>query len=125
MTLAGKIEQYLRRRLFSRVRETEPEAAYDLWAKAYDHQPLNLVLSLDKELFARMTEQITIRDREVIDVGCGTGRHWYNLLTQRPARLVGYDVSREMLRMLKLKFPGQEIHRQTNYQLDQPTNRFN
>lgn len=125
MTFAGKIEQYLRRRFFSRIRETEPETAYDLWAKAYDHQPRNLMLSLDKELFSQITEKITIRDQELIDVGCGTGRHWYSLLSQQPARLVGYDVSREMLGILKQKFPGQEIHRQTNHKLNQPANRFN
>ena len=125
MSFPGKIKRYLHRRLFSRIRETEPEAAYDLWAKAYDHQPHNLMLALDKGLFSQLSEKITIQNREIIDVGCGTGRHWYDLLKQQPARLVGYDVSREMLGILKQKFPAQEIHRQTSHKLDQPANRFN
>ncbi len=124
MTIAGKIKKWVRQNFNSRIKETEPETAYDLWADAYDRQPLNLMLALDKDVFTALLQHIPLNRQSIVDVGCGTGRHWYDLLRQQPARLVGYDVSREMLSILKSKFPAQEIHRQTSHLLDQPDNHF-
>jgi ubiquinone/menaquinone biosynthesis C-methylase UbiE len=85
--------------------ETGAEQAYDLWASCYDAQPDNLVLALDEELFRELLEDLDLRGRTVLDVGCGTGRHWPQLFSRLPASVTGYDVSQEMLNMLKAKFP--------------------
>jgi ubiquinone/menaquinone biosynthesis C-methylase UbiE len=52
-----------------------------------------------------MLNQINLQDRKVVDVGCGTGRHWNQVLQHKPATLTGYDVSVEMLKHLQQKFP--------------------
>src|SRR5476649_1928572 len=124
MLAIRKIKQYIRHRFPASLPETEPEAAYDLWAEEYDRQPHNLMLALDKEIFSALLSKIPVTGRSIIDVGCGTGRHWYGILRQQPARLVGYDVSREMLTILKEKFPGQEIYRQTGHLISQPAKSF-
>ncbi len=124
MKLGITIEQYLRRHLLQKFGQTDPETAYDLWAKSYDQQTNNLILCPDQELFSRMMEKVSLRNQQVIDIGCGTGRLWHKLLAQHPAKLVGYDVSKEMLRILKHKFPAQQVYRQTDYQINQPDNKF-
>jgi len=80
-----------------RQKETEPEAAYDLWALQCD--------------------DTIIRDKIIADVGCGTGRHWSRLLQKEPAQLLGFDVSGEMLAVLRSKFPGAETNRLTGNHL--------
>lgn len=64
------------------------------------------MLALDEELCTQLLEQVDIRGRTVVDVGCGTGRHWKKLYEKKPARLFGYDVSSGMLDILRKKYPG-------------------
>lgn len=90
---------------FTRNRETDAQLAYDLWSKDYDNQPDNLMLALDSVVFANLLQNIAIQHKTIIDVGCGTGRHWPLLLDQHPAQLIGYDVSEGMLQVLNKKFP--------------------
>lgn len=98
--------------LFPKVSSgTEPEKAYDLWAAAYDAQPENLMLLLDEQVFGNLLADVSLRGRSVIDVGCGTGRHWPKILQEQPSSLTGYDVSGEMLRILKQKFPEQQVYK--------------
>lgn len=95
--------------LFSN-QETDPRKAYNLWAGGYDSQPGNLMLDLDEKLFAELLDPLTLKGAVVADIGCGTGRHWAKLLEKGPSRLVGFDVSEEMLRKLNAKFPVAETH---------------
>ena len=118
MSVLTRIRKYL----FGHQPETLPEAAYDLWAASYDNQPNNLMLSLDTSLFTELLGDIVITNKRVIDIGCGTGRHWNKLLEKQPASLTGYDVSEEMLLVLKQKFPGQETIRLTGTQLNRHDN---
>jgi ubiquinone/menaquinone biosynthesis C-methylase UbiE len=92
------------------LKETEPEAAYDIWAGQYDAQPDNLMLALDEALFASLMKDVSFTDKIVADVGCGTGRHWNKIYMQQPALFKGYDVSQGMLDVLKQKFPKAETH---------------
>lgn len=85
-------------------RAADAAHAYDLWAAKYDQQPGNLMLDLDEEVFSSLLNDTIVTDRIVIDVGCGTGRHWQKLMDQQPARLIGYDVSKKMLHKLQEKF---------------------
>lgn len=52
-----------------------------------------------------------LQGRVVVDVGCGTGRHWRRILAGNPAALVGYDASSGMLARLSAKHPGATVHR--------------
>jgi ubiquinone/menaquinone biosynthesis C-methylase UbiE len=92
------------------VVETAPAEGYDLWAASYDGQPDNLMLALDEALFAELLQPLPLQGQAVVDVGCGTGRHWPKLLAQRPASLTGYDVSGGMLAQLQQKFPQATAH---------------
>ena len=104
MTILKKIQQYFLHYLFY-SKDTEPEMAYDLWAVSYDSQPDNLMLALDEEVFYGLLNHININNKLIADVGCGTGRHWKKILDNEPKKLIGFDVSEEMLKMLQQKFP--------------------
>jgi ubiquinone/menaquinone biosynthesis C-methylase UbiE len=86
-------------------RETEATLAYDLWSKNYDNQPDNLMLVLDEEIFTVLLNSIDIENKIVVDIGCGTGRHWEKLLDKKPDKLIGLDISEGMLNKLRQKFP--------------------
>jgi len=105
--LIDKLKQYFRP---GRLPESDPAAAYDIWALEYDNQPDNLMLMLDGQVCAELLDAAPVRDNTVADIGCGTGRHWGKIYEKQPARLVGFDVSPGMLRQLKAKFPQAETH---------------
>jgi ubiquinone/menaquinone biosynthesis C-methylase UbiE len=79
--------------------------AYNLWAANYDSQPGNLMLDLDESLFSKMLSTLNLENKQVADIGCGTGRHWPKIFKKKPAGLTGFDVSPGMLEKLKDKFP--------------------
>jgi ubiquinone/menaquinone biosynthesis C-methylase UbiE len=85
--------------------ELAPEQAYEIWSANYDNQPGNLMLDLDERIFSDLIENIDLRDKEVMDIGCGTGRHWQKIYLKNPSNLMGFDVSASMLELLKSKFP--------------------
>jgi ubiquinone/menaquinone biosynthesis C-methylase UbiE len=112
MPLLHKLRQYLRP---ARRKESEPAAAYDIWALSYDNQPDNLMLALDEALVTTLLNSTRLSGRVIADIGCGTGRHWKKLFDRDPSRLVGYDVSAGMLKVLQNKHPRAET-----YQLSGP-----
>lgn len=83
-----------------------PLEAYDLWADSYDEQPDNLMFCLDGEAMAELAQLADLRDKRLLDMGCGTGRHWPLFLRFRPKSLIGCDISPAMLARLQGKFPG-------------------
>jgi ubiquinone/menaquinone biosynthesis C-methylase UbiE len=109
MPLLSKLKQYFRplRQPFNKTRlpESDPSAAYDIWAVQYDNQPDNLMLALDERLCSLLLDTTPITGAVIADVGCGTGRHWSKLYEKKPARLLGFDVSQGMLDKLKAKYP--------------------
>jgi ubiquinone/menaquinone biosynthesis C-methylase UbiE len=94
--------------------QKDPAEAYDLWSTNYDQQPDNLMLHLDNQLFKHYLGIIQFSGKVVLDIGCGTGRHWAKIMEQHPAQLVGYDVSDGMLRELKKKFPDADTRLATD-----------
>jgi ubiquinone/menaquinone biosynthesis C-methylase UbiE len=98
-------------------KEKDATEAYDLWAPDYDQQPQNLMLRLDAELFNQLLDQVPLHNKSVIDIGCGTGRHWEQIFVQSPAQLAGYDVSDGMLTELKKKYPEAEVQLATDNDL--------
>ena len=87
-------------------KDKAPAQAYNLWAAAYDQQPGNLMLALDEAVFSALLDDIDIKGKAVVDIGCGTGRHWKKILEKMPDDLAGYDVSEKMLDVLLQKFPA-------------------
>lgn len=79
--------------------------AYDIWSGSYDEQPGNLMLDLDEQIFSLLINEISLENKVIADIGCGTGRHWQKLYGRSPALVRGYDVSAGMLNQLKNKFP--------------------
>lgn len=111
-----KIKQY-----WNRWRSTEKNAAaaYDLWAADYDSQPHNLMLALDETVFTELLLLASFEKGIIADIGCGTGRHWQKLLQLQPEKLVGFDVSEQMLGKLAAKFPTATTCRIDNEMLPQ------
>lgn len=99
------IKRLLKRIVKKEQIEAGPEQAYDLWADSYDKQPGNLMLDLDEELFPDLLKEIDLTNKKVADIGCGTGRHWEKLYSQKPLLLYGFDVSSGMLQQLQEKYP--------------------
>jgi malonyl-CoA O-methyltransferase len=68
-------------------------AGYDRWAEIYDTEQ-NPLISLEQPVVARLLGDV--RGLDIVDVGCGTGRHTLRL-AGRGARVVGVDFSDGML----------------------------
>ena len=85
-------------------------AAYDIWAENYDSQPGNLMLDLDEILFTKLLEGLSLENKTIADIGCGTGRHWGKIFRQNPSSLTGFDVSQGMLKKLNDKFPKSKTY---------------
>ena len=92
-------------------KETDPAPAYDQWSETYDQQPGNLILDLDEVIFSIFLEEIDVTGTTIVDIGCGTGRHWKRLLDKNPKQLTGFDISQGMLDKLKEKFPDARVFR--------------
>jgi len=107
MSLLNLIKKAIRR-LVPGKQALGAAKAYDLWAATYDSQSDNLLIYLDDQVFAAMSESISCKGKVLADIGCGTGRHWQQLLSEKPSRLIGYDVSEKMLQILRQKFPQAE-----------------
>lgn len=106
------IKNYISQRILNRtVTEKNSAEAYDLWSANYDMQPGNLMLDLDEILFPKLLENISLKNKNVADIGCGTGRHWGKILQQNPLSLTGFDVSQGMLNKLKEKYPNANVYR--------------
>ena len=122
MSILTRIRQYLHKFIFSATTGTLPDEAYNLWADKYDHQPDNLMLSLDSSIFEELLNDVNIKDKILIDIGCGTGRHWNDLIKLEPMSISGYDVSIEMLSILKQKFPSYQAIHLTTLEINRPNN---
>jgi cytosine/adenosine deaminase-related metal-dependent hydrolase/SAM-dependent methyltransferase len=80
--------------------------AYRLVSGSYDDEP-NPMLLLEQRFVERLLPSVARRN--VVDLGCGTGR-WLALLAPRkPASLIGVDISPEMLSQA-----GQKLGSQAN-----------
>ena len=79
--------------------------AYDTWSASYDAQPGNLMLDLDAILLDNLLKDIDLTGKKVLEIGCGTGRHWEKIYERSPAIVMGFDVSPGMLRQLSAKYP--------------------
>ena len=80
-----------------------PKDGYRLVSRVYDAEP-NPILSLEQRFLGRLFPPI--KELDVVDLGCGTGRWLTKLAQKAPRSLVGVDFSAEMLLQAKLKLGG-------------------
>jgi len=99
---------------YSPLQEKGSVEAYDIWSENYDAQPGNLMLDLDEQLFTELLNGVILKNRQVADIGCGTGRHWSKIIEKQPLNVTGFDVSQGMLNRLKEKFPKAHTHQITD-----------
>jgi len=107
--------------LFS-IKEIEPPTAYDLWAQTYDQQTDNLIIYLDEIIFIQLLQNLNLKEKVIIDIGCGTGKHWEKILSGNPLELIGYEVSNEMLNRLHTKYPSAKTYLTPNNYLKESHN---
>jgi ubiquinone/menaquinone biosynthesis C-methylase UbiE len=105
------------RQFFRQSRVKKPADGYNTWAGSYDDQPHNLILQLDREILQGLLQTVSLFNRQIADIGCGTGRHWTELYKEKPASITGFDVSNGMLEKLQLKFPDAAVFLVKNHEL--------
>ena len=78
---------------------------YDRWARIYDHDANPLPALEDPQVREALGD---VRAREVVDLGCGTGRHteW---LVAAGARVTAVDFSEAMLEQARRKVPAADV----------------
>jgi malonyl-CoA O-methyltransferase len=73
-----------------------PAAAYALWAASYPPQAHNpLMLAEERAMLALLPADLC--GRAVLDAGCGSGRYLIHALRRNARRVLGVDLSAEML----------------------------
>ena len=73
---------------------------FDRWAEVYDEQA-NPLTALEERVLSRVLPPL--RGRDVLDVGCGTGRWLNRVAISEPRSLTGVDASAAMLKRARAK----------------------
>jgi ubiquinone/menaquinone biosynthesis C-methylase UbiE len=120
-TYAKAVLRHVRSRLpfGSRIRRISALEGYRLWSQTYDEETNNVVIAIEQEVFRRLLPPASLAGKVVLDIGCGTGRHWQHLLSLRPQALHGMDISPEMLGRLRLRHPDATLHLRVGLRLDE------
>src|SRR5436309_1970250 len=90
-------------------------AGYDRWAAVYDTDP-NPLVAIEEAHVDRLLGDV--RGRDVLDVGCGTGRHALRLAAAG-ARVTAVDFSDAMLTRARAK-PGGAVVEWRAHDLAEP-----
>lgn len=80
-------------------KKVEVIEGYDVWAPTYDGER-NPLIALEENITLNLIGDI--RNQQVLDLGCGTGRYC-ELLAKRGAKVVGIDPSSKMLEYARRK----------------------
>jgi len=80
-------------------------AGYDRWAGLYDGY-VNSTVAVDDLYFPALWADV--RGQDVLEIGCGTGRHTLRLATQGN-RVTGIDLSPGMLAQAREKLKGYDV----------------
>ena len=86
--------------------EVSTQVAYANIAEHYDSLP-NPMLSLEQRYLTSVLPDF--RGRDVVDLGCGTGRWLEIVALHKPRLLVGVDISAEMLAVASRKVPSARL----------------
>ena len=84
---------------------SENRAGYDLWSAQYDTY-VNSTVAVDDLYFPHLWADV--RDKDVLEVGCGTGRHTLRLAGQGN-RVTAVDLSPGMLARAREKLIGYPV----------------
>lgn len=76
--------------------------AYNLWSESYDQAP-NSTVTVDEAHFPPFWRHL--KHQDVLEIGCGTGRHTHKLVSQRN-RVTAIEISEGMLGLAKKKTAG-------------------
>jgi ubiquinone/menaquinone biosynthesis C-methylase UbiE len=87
-----------------------PEDAYNIWAENYDNEKDNLALHYDNIIMKELISKIQLNDKIIFDYGCGTGRNWPLILAKNPTKVIGCDISNNMLNKLNEKYRNAEVY---------------
>ncbi len=81
------------------------ETSYDEWAQTYDSTD-NKTRDFDQKITIDILSQYSFR--RVLELGCGTGKNtkW---LVQHAEKVVGLDVSEEMLKIARTKIQSENV----------------
>src|SRR3546814_20759189 len=74
----------------------EPGTAYSLWAPSYPPRAHNPVMQAEERAMLALMPD-TLHGKTVLDAGCGSGRYMLHALSGGAARVVGVDLSSQML----------------------------
>lgn len=79
--------------------------AYTEWAGIYDRNE-NLTRDLDREILPKLLKDI--RNKQIVEAGCGTGKNtiW---LAEQAQRVIAFDFSGEMLQIAKEKVTSEHV----------------
>jgi cytosine/adenosine deaminase-related metal-dependent hydrolase/ubiquinone/menaquinone biosynthesis C-methylase UbiE len=88
------------------TRTVSAAEGYRRWSAVYDSDA-NPMLSLERRFLECLLPPVEGRD--IVDLGCGTGRWLKALAARSPRSLVGLDFSAEMLAQAKKKLGGRAI----------------
>mgnify|MGYP003663992801 CR=1 FL=1 len=96
----------------SNTKRENAATAYDTWAHTYDDEKNNgnLTVFYNDILIAEMLQNTALKDKIVLDIGAGTGRHYPALKVLQPKKYIACDVSDGMLQKFNAKFPEAETH---------------
>ncbi len=81
------------------------QAGYNTWSSFYDTYP-NPTVAADELAFPAFWNHV--RNKTVLEIGCGTGRHTQKLLRQNN-KVTGIDISEGMLEVAKKKLPAENL----------------
>jgi ubiquinone/menaquinone biosynthesis C-methylase UbiE len=82
------------------------EEGYSQWAKCYD-RPGNALLEAEQPVVREILDALPIG--VALDAACGTGRHAAQLASLGH-KVIGVDISREMLEVARPKVPGGDFY---------------
>jgi len=80
--------------------------AYKKWANTYDYID-NPTRDLDQKVLQQLNKNI--KNKEVIEAGCGTGKNT-SYLTNIAKRIISFDLSNEMLKQARLKIKKSNVY---------------
>ena len=81
------------------------ESGYARWAGTYDSMP-NPLIRIEEPLVHGLIDRV--RPGVAVDAACGTGRHT-RYLCDRGHRVIGVDVSEEMLAVARAALPDADL----------------
>jgi ubiquinone/menaquinone biosynthesis C-methylase UbiE len=82
------------------------EEGYSTWAEVYDTCLNPSLVSGERALRALLPKRL--KNKKILDVGCGTGR-WAKYLIGKNAQVYGIDISKSMLAVARKKVPTADL----------------